>query len=288
VRAPTATSIGADLLVGASASCDVPMLFRLLNTSSFSADWLTSTGSKGETPLMAATRAACGEAVALITLQPGFDGSTIGSMKKRRILADHAIKYWQGRESEVQWALAVLLGVRNGKVSQQELEWDPKMVSKDFVWFLPKPGEWFPPKTLNEMGIVLPMRPPLPQEKLASLEAKPDSNVPTRLEDVIRLWYLLVAHVQTPVGTEAHESTIRHIRSIGWSLFFFGGKPAMMRHSMCVDFLSYYLEDVPDANDIVHQHLHDYGEDMGVHYQNFSQTLGIIWNKTGDWVFVDV
>lgn len=117
------------------------------------------------------------------------------------------------------WALAVVLGVRKGKVAQQDLEWDPSRAGTDYEWFLPKPGEWMPPMSLSAMGSTLPMRPALPEAKLHELQMRGGlvynhEGRQARLKDVIRLWYLLVAHLQGKEGSAQRNNAVRHIRPV--------------------------------------------------------------------------
>lgn len=293
-RVPNPDVIGANLLIHTATSCDMPAAWRLLSSRSFRAGWLVSMGSGGETPLMAAIRSACAELVALIVLHPDFDDKTIQKMRSRKALADHASQFWAGKEEAVQWALTVVDGVRNGKVSQEELKWDPRISGKELAWFLPKLGEWLPPMTLKEMGFERPEKPKWNLSGIAyTSEMHPgfvvsvDSGTTGRIDDIDKLWYLLVGHLQAAAFSEQKEATARHIRSIGWSLFFYAGRDAMVSHSYFIDQMSRQALDLPPDNSTVHEHVLAEGGNIAQAYASMAKMLGMLWNKTGDWLIFE-
>jgi len=288
-RVPNPSVIGADLLVRTAGTCDMLAAWRIIGGRSFSPASLTQMGSAGETPLMAATRNGCSELVALIVLQPGFDDDTIRRTKSRRELANHATRNLAGNEHLVKWALAVVLGVRKGKVAKLDLEWDPKGAAVDQEWFLPGPNEWLPPMGLEAMGIVLPMRPALPEAAMQEMQMHSLMYTETRearLEDVIKLWYLLVVHLQGAEGSVKQSSAARHIRSIGWSLFFFGGHEALLGHQFFIKALASVPLDIPPDDDPLHDHLRAGGVNITNAYESLATRLCVVWNKTGDWVYI--
>jgi len=293
-RAPNMNTIGADLLVRVAEPCDVTAAWRVLNSSSFSPGWLTAQGAAGETPLMAAVRAGCGQLVAMLTLHPDFDDSTIRRNRQRKDLIDYAMRKNEGlgREIAVSWAFAVLLGVRKGKVVQDELLYDPTLVTRDGEWFLPKKGEWVAPQTLGELGIELPMEPALPEPVLLDVLANEESHLTRNLDatglqgDVVeRLWYLLATRIQAPEDSPRREFLDKHIRSIGWSLFFEGAKDAMLVHSMVIDLLSSFVHKVPGDGRAPDDYISGVEDSADLRkYRTMATTLHCIWNKTGTWL----
>jgi len=280
-RAPNPNIIGTDLLVRTATTCDMPAAWRLLNHSRFSKEWLMLVGTGGETPLMASVRSACAEHVALLMLHPDFDDKTIRKLKYRKAMVDHAINITGGVDRRVKWALVVMHCILVGKVSQGEVELDPRMAETDLAWFLPKPGEWMPPMTLAEMGIEEPVR---PSWDLTDIGKDLDGvkNIAMKFED---LWSLLVRYLQSAEGSEERLLAASHIRSIGWSLFFAGSRGALLGHANMIAQVSQgELVNRPSDDDELHRHMRASLLDIDSQYRLMSRTLGSLWNKTGDWV----
>lgn len=244
--------------------------------------------------MMAATRSACAELVALIMLHPAFDDKTVQKMRSRKALRDYAAQFWVGMEDAVKWALAVVGGIRNGKVSQDELEYDPCMVKRELVWFLPKPGEWLPPMTLKDMGFD---RPAKPRWNLSGIACSSESSemivrgydggTTGRVDYIDLLWYLLIGHLQAAAGSERQQAAARYIRSIGWSLFFCNGGDALLSHTYFIARMSHReLELLPDS-DPLHEHILAEGRDVAQEYADMAKRLGDLWNKTGNWIVAD-
>lgn len=68
--------------------------------------------------------------VALVMLHPAFDDSAVTCRQMRR-LTDYAQRYGRGIDAKVHWALEVMAGVRTGKVSKDELCWNPRLAVTD-------------------------------------------------------------------------------------------------------------------------------------------------------------
>lgn len=297
VRIPDASSIGADLLIHTASLGDIASAWRLLSSKSFITASLCRTGSAGETPLMASVRLGRPEHVALIMLHPGFDDSSVRTARQRRDLVLHASQdHPLERKPQVAWAVDVLLGIRKGKVIQDELALDPDMaVTRECHWFLPRPGEWVAPQSLAEMGIELPMEPALPESVLAGIlkneytsfeyEIRGDAVLP----DVARkLWYLMARRMQMPRDDPQRGVLDKHIRSIGWSLFFSGSSDNMILHSLVIELLASHIEDV--SGDDVARNTSGVEQSTGLGnttvtgWQDMATVLNNIWNKTGNWL----
>lgn len=67
------------------------------------------------------------------------------------------------QDRRVQWCLIVMHGIRAGKFSKGEEKSAAEIASK-FLFYLPQQGEWLPPVSMEDMGIQLPLRPPIPAE----------------------------------------------------------------------------------------------------------------------------
>jgi len=293
-RIPDVNTIGADLLVSTAEPCDVAGAWRVMNSSSFKAAWLTTQGSSGETPLMAALGAGCGELVAWLMLHPAFDDATVRRNKLRKEMVTYAIKKSEGlgRDKEVKWAIEVLLAVRSGKVVQEELAYDPRLMLRDGEWFLPKPGEWMAPRTLADLGIQLPLEPSLPEPVLEDVVADGYTDVVHNLDGslvrrdaVERLWYLLVSRIQEPEDSSRREFVDKHIRSIGWSLFFRGSKETMLTHSLVIDLLSAFVHHAPGDDRHPEDRIPGAQDTAALRaYRHMAATLNAIWNMTGNWM----
>jgi len=289
-RVPSASTIGTDLLLRVAASCDLAAGFRVVNSSAVSAVALTQPGSSGETPLEAATSAGCGQLVALIMLHPDFDLSTVRKERQRKDLAAYAMKRGGDlRPKRVRWAIMVVHGIRKGKVEGEELKWSVKGAVSDFVWFLPEPGEWMPPATLEEIGLGGEMRPEFPEAVISS-NTLPDQSLVSigkavaRIVDLRKMWGLMIAHVQSPEGSERRAHVERHIRSIGWALFFNYGRGALGNVVECLGKLAVGPINVPDWEDEKHDHIRARGLDVLDEYRHMGHVLAAVWNRTGDWV----
>mmetsp|Transcript_86242 Transcript_86242/g.249062 ORF Transcript_86242/g.249062 Transcript_86242/m.249062 type:complete len:313 (-) Transcript_86242:90-1028(-) len=279
---PDRNAIGAEMLVRTAESCDVTAAWRLLNSTSFAAGWLTHEGTSGETPLFASARNGCGELTALIMLHPEFDDRTIRKKRLQKQLANHVSKTWAGKESKVTWVLVVIQGILTGMVSKKELEWNPAAAAEDGAWFLPEPGEWMPVMSFEEMGI---SRPAWPECNMTGLVRERDEA-----RDIVishdgtlaisafleRLWFLLVVFSQSLPGTEHHAAAVRHIRSLGWHIFFKGSANALMAHVVFIGKIGRNVHGSPPEGDEAE------GFDAEA-YQTLDDALGRLWNKTGDW-----
>lgn len=292
VRVPSASTVGADLLARAAHSCDMPTAWRLLNSSSFNAEWLTQMGSAGETPLMAATAGGCSEFVAMLILHPEFDQTTIRKERQRTALRDYARSHRTAEEKFVNWALSVMDNIRLGKVSTQELEWDPMLAVTGNVWFLPKVGEWIPPMSPDEMGLPRDIEPTWDLDGIVyAMDAKRDllfclDDSTIRFADFDRLWRLLVVYLQAAEGSELRQSCARHMRSIGWSLFFWHGRKGLLDHSYVVMEVSRTNIEIPSDDSPAHEHLRLHGNSTHV-YRRMGETLSRFWDRIGDWLVVD-
>lgn len=288
-RAPDPSAIGADLLCRAASTCDMPTAWRLLNSSAFQTASLTRRGSKGETPLAAAVCSGCPELVALLMLHPDFDDSTVRKMRHRKAFTDHVARNRRGAGKQVDWALRVVDGVRASKVSQTELERDSSLVHARQVWFLPQLGEWMRPMSLEEMGVDVSGMPDWNILGVADTTSREHgvmysfSGANARISDFERLWHLLVAYARAEGEAETRASIVRHVRSIGWSLFFSGGMRALTGQML---FIAKVLESQVDlpADHPVSRYMQAEGLDVSMDYQLMSNALGEMWNKTGDWV----
>mmetsp|Transcript_129020 Transcript_129020/g.361009 ORF Transcript_129020/g.361009 Transcript_129020/m.361009 type:complete len:324 (+) Transcript_129020:41-1012(+) len=291
VRVPSADTIGVDLLVRVADTCDVEAAWRLLNLTSFSPSWLAQAGSSGETALTAAVQGGCGELVALIMLHPNFDDALVRRSKLRKAMVEKAVDsgIHLHREFEAAWAISVMVCVRNSKVAQDELREDPGLADME-MWFLPSPGEWFAPQGLKEMGLELPMDPPLAEPVLDDVLSDEYKGVmhnigPTsvRREVVERLWYLMVARIQSPEGSERRALVERHIRSIGWSLFFGASKNALHSHALVIELLASFVHRIPVAGG-VEEHIPGTEESAAMkEYRQMAKTMKGLWNRTGNW-----
>jgi len=279
-------AIGAGLLVKTAEGCDLHAARRLMNSSSFSPGWLTKADQSGETPLKAAARSGCAEIAAALMLHPDFDYKTIRKPRLRKELVEHAHRYLQASEERVKWTLIVVEGILRGKVSQKEQEWDPACAAKDAAWFLPEPGEWMPPVVYEEMGLPKPEWPRWNLTGIAIAYNKRRFTVRTA-EGVIahagvldRLWFLLVASLQADEGSDVRKIAARHIRSIGWHLFFSSGREALIMHSYFIARMSHNIFGRAPAG-ALSENLCARGLDIDVAYRNFEQDLRNFWNRTG-------
>jgi len=279
-RAPRPDVVGADLLAGTATRCDLPTAFRVLNSSSFSAAWLTRTGSSGEKPLRAAVRAGCAQIAALIMLQPGFDLSTVQRVRQRKELTQYALRHaMPGRP--VKWALDVVQGVRIGLAAKDE-------PAKRDAWRLPPAGEWFAPASLDQMGIVLPVTPMVDEHVLMQAArggyVETAQGVTARAEVVVRLWCMLVSYVQSPAGSARRSALARHVRSTGWTLFF-GSHTALGRLTFVVDLLAKgRVEGTAMGKpgpEVAGNH-----SPISEEYGRMGMLLAELWNNTGDFVVV--
>lgn len=296
VRGPTppnADVIGAELLARTAHECDVRAAWRLLQSGSFTPAWLTEQGTGGETPLMAATSAGCSEVVALLMLHPDFDDKTVRKRRLRTAVADHARRSAVAKNfvGEVNWALSVMEHILESKVSQEELSWDPKIATSGDVWYLPQPGEWVPAQTLEEMG--MPERRQPDWKRAGIFDGEPgsgimvtDDGVVLRTDDFDKVWNLLAAFLQSPEGSEEHSAFQKHLRSMGWTNFFFGGRDALLATSYFVAKASRSpdLWNNCSVEDPAHRHIRAAGVDVRTIYRIMPSTLLTVWNETGDWV----
>jgi len=165
-------------------------------------------------------------------------------------------------------------------VAKDELQWNVRKDLKDFVWYLPEPGEWFSPMSLEEMGIAKPLRPALPEgvlrENAKNSVVQTAEGISAGVEEVILLWRLLVSYVQSPEGSELRSGARRQIRSLGWSLYF-GTRAALAGYTRVIDVLARGPLDLPKDR-LDRKDLEDYA--------NMGLLLARIWNKTGDFVIV--
>jgi len=293
-RVPSQTTVGADLLVRAAHSCDMLMAWRVFNSSSFDNSCLVQMGSGGETPLMAATAGGCSELVAWLLLNPGFDERTIKKPKLRLAVAEHAVQSSGVDEVDLSWALIVMDAVMLGKVSVQDLEWDPMLAVTDNAWFLPKAGEWMPPLSLWEMGLPETVEPAL---NLAGVVIARDERrdlaycegeITLRFTDFDKLWRLLVMYLQAPPESWEQVSALNFIRSIGWSLFFWRGRSALFHHTCIMTYVVQNKVELPPENSPVNEHLRSQGRNATEEYRQMGMTLRALWDKIGDWVVINV
>jgi len=279
MRSPDPGTLGADLLCRLAVQCDLPGAFRLMKSSSFSAEWLTRSGSSGETPLKAALRSGCSQLVALMMLQPGFDFSTVRKFRQRRELAQYAQRCAPPGKN-VRWALEVLDAIRLGR----DTEVDPTVTNKkELDWYLPSPGEWASPTTLEDVGITLPVRPMIPEHILVKGSTKgfveTSGGIKGRADIVVHLWCLMVTYLQSAEGSERRAELARHIRSMGWT-FFFGSRSTLARHTHILDMLArgHFGSSNPEVE--------DKAEDLELRkdYRFMGAMLAQLWNRTGDFV----
>mmetsp|Transcript_21509 Transcript_21509/g.61833 ORF Transcript_21509/g.61833 Transcript_21509/m.61833 type:complete len:318 (-) Transcript_21509:168-1121(-) len=290
LRVPDSDVIGADMFVGIAEACDVNGAWRLFTSQRFSGKWLTQAGSSAETPLMAAVRAGCAEIAALIMLHPHFDDKSVKKERERRALKKHALSFYPGGAPQlVHWALTVVDRIVVSKVSKQELEWDVGRALRDGVWFLPQPGEWMPPANLAEMHLPLPVRPMWNVSKLVDGGERRPSIVKTKYGEVAfvavldQLWVLLVVYLQSADGSPERRAVVRHMRSIGWRLYFCCMGKALRSYLNFVFQMSRSMVDVPLDSDIQHKHMQARGS-VREQYLNMANILGGVWNKTGNFV----
>jgi len=285
-------------MVRTADECDVAGARRLIGGRSFTPTWLTAADVNGVTPVMAALRSCCAELIGIILLHDSYDVSATKKQKQRRQLADFAVDTSLCRPEDMEWAIAVLWGVHESRPQQAELLADPAMAPRNDAWFLPHPGEWFAPVSLEEMGIVVPTKPELPVTALQTFMASrhyldllrmasPDNRTlmgaNLDADELRKLWYLTVRHVQLPNTSAELPVVRRHMRSIGWTLFFRGDRDAMMVHYFVLELLSSYikLEHIPDPEDEVHSHLD--GDLIDI-YWNMSSRLNRAWDRIGSWL----
>mmetsp|Transcript_66272 Transcript_66272/g.185326 ORF Transcript_66272/g.185326 Transcript_66272/m.185326 type:complete len:311 (+) Transcript_66272:67-999(+) len=281
-RAPSSDMVGADLLVRAAAGCDLPAAFRVLNSSSFSAAWLTRTGSSGEKPLRAAVRAGCAQIAALIMLQPGFDLSTVQRVRQRKELMQYAMRHAMPGK-QVKWALEVVRGVQIAIAAKD----DPELRAKRDAWCLPAAGEWFAPASLGEMGITLPVIPMVDEDVLlhgARGGYVEWEGVTARADVVVRLWCMLVGYLQSPVFSTRRSVIARHIRSVGWSLFF-GSPSSLARFTFVLDLLARGRTGATAAGKPALEVAGNRSRISGT-YRYMGMVLAELWNNTGDFVVV--
>lgn len=99
---------------------------------------------------------------------------------------------------------------------------------------------------------------------------------------VAHIWYIVVAHMYAPEGSERRAELRRHIRSTGWA-YYFGSPSALSRHTHLMDLLargsigSPGMEEEPATLEITGGDGLEGFEEMGV-------VLATIWNNTGDFV----
>jgi len=113
--------------------------------------------------------------------------------------------------------------------------------------------------------------------------AGPLTGSALQIELVEKLWYLCIRHVQSPPGSEDAESTERHMRSIGWSLFFRGSKSALLLHYHVVEYLTAHIEeeDLPSGESGEHDHIDGSVLDE---YQSMAVAVDFAWDRLGNWV----
>jgi len=230
--------------------------------------------------------------VARFMLQPGFDESVIKKQRLRRDLALYTAGAMRGDLAKVEWALCIIDGIRIGRSAQSELSWDPSIAVTDGAWYLPQVGEWMPPMTFEEMGIV---RPEKPDWDPVNVAFRTDlqrgimysaGGLTARVETVEKLWYLMVAHLRAETGSERERATARHMRSIGWGLFFAGGKDAFIAHLLFLSKASRtMLEDATDE-DQERELIRPQGLDAPIHYKFLPNAVSELWNRTGDWLIL--
>jgi len=269
-------------------ACDLSAAFRLLNSSSFSPAWLTHVGSQGETPLMAASRRGCGQVVALIMLHPQFDMSTMRRVRQRKDLATYAKENGYPGGKQVEWSGIVVEGIHTGRVAREDVRMNARLSLTDRAWFLPEPGEWVAPATMEDMGLPDAFPPRLPEAYLLGM-ANPGGFVVThdgaraRIGDLVPLWYLMVRYLQAAPASPERESAWRYLRSIGWTLFFSYGRGSLASNSRAVHELAQVDLDIPPDEDPVHDAMRARGANIVAEYRNMGVTLAQIWDRTGDW-----
>mmetsp|Transcript_74166 Transcript_74166/g.214842 ORF Transcript_74166/g.214842 Transcript_74166/m.214842 type:complete len:320 (-) Transcript_74166:164-1123(-) len=291
VRVPDAETIGADLFVSAALNCDVPGVWRLFTSASFSASWLTRTSTKSLTPLMVAVQSGCSEIAALIMLHPSFDDKTIKKEKQRKALLEHVKSLGKATSPIVDWALMVVDRISISKVSRKELEWDMVQALNDGVWFLPKHGEWLPPVNLTELQTRITLQ-RKPMWNFSDYIVKGEAGMQILeiqegafafVDALQHLWYLLLLYIQSDEGMIERRVARGHMRSIGWRLFFCCTTKSLTSHVLIMSRMAESVIDIPPDDDKVHEHMRARG-DIREQYMNMSHILARVWNKTGNWV----
>lgn len=197
-------------------------------------------------------------------------------------------------KADLSWALTVMDGVMLGKVSVQDLEWNPMLAVTDNAWFLPRTGEWMPPLTRWEMGLPETVEPAWDLTGVVVAADKRrdivycEGDITLRLTDFDKLWRLLVMYVQAPADSWEQASAVSFIRSIGWSLFFWHGSDALFDHSYIVIHVAQNKIEYPPEDSPVNEHLRSQGRNATEEYRQMGMGLRTLWDKIGDWVVVDM
>jgi len=189
----------------------------------------------------------------------------------------------------VNWALTIVDSIVISKVSQQELEWDMVRAMDDGAWFLPQKGEWEPPLNVTQLQMRIPM-PPRPTYELSNCwlqEGNPEvlecnDGALASVTVMQQLWYLLLVYVQSADDSSERRVVARHVRSLGWRLFFCCSGSSLTQHVHVVSKMADNMTDIPPDDDEAHKHMRARG-DIREQYSNLSTTLASLWNKTGDW-----
>mmetsp|Transcript_98197 Transcript_98197/g.274921 ORF Transcript_98197/g.274921 Transcript_98197/m.274921 type:complete len:340 (+) Transcript_98197:42-1061(+) len=299
VRAPDLGSvIAADLLARAAHDMDIDGAWRVLRTDSFSPEWLVAAGSTGETPLQAAMRACNAELVALIMLHPAFDDSALKKPRDRRHMATYAFETADCESQDVEWTIFVMQSTHESKQQQAELAQDLGMALFDEAWYLPRPGDWFAPVSIEDLGGDALAKPQMAPGALAvfiasevysqllhnvSSGAGPLTGSALQIQMVEKLWHLCTRHVQSAPGSEDEKRTERQMRSIGWSLFFRGSKAALLLHYLVLEYLTAHIEeeDLPSGESGEHDHIDGSVLDE---YQSMAVAVDFAWDRLGNWV----
>jgi len=278
--------VGAELLIRTTEDgCDVTRAWRVLNSSSFSPAWLLQASSRGLTPVMAAVVNGCAEVAAAIMLHPEFDFKTVRKTKFRNELARVA----KAKKTSVRWAYVVVTSIIGGRNAELEVEWDPTSRAYQTEWYLPQPGEWFAPLTLEGIGLPQPAWPKcnisgliVAYDQVSDSVYGNDGTV-AQLHVVRQLWFLLVMMIQEDNASATYGAAKRNIRSLGWHLFFSGGNKYMAAHAHFITMVSMNIHDTP-AEGAASEELRAKGLDHPSAYEHLGLEIALMWNRTGDWV----
>lgn len=115
------------------------------------------------------------------------------------------------------------------------------------------------------------------------------SNVGPARPEFDRCGPALLVHARVArscARSEEHSAFQKHLRSMGWTNFFFGGRDALLATSYFVAKASRSpdLWNNCSVEDPAHRHIRAAGVDVRTIYRIMPSTLLTVWNETGDWV----